>query len=468
MQFGSLLKEYIKKQNLTIYQLAKDTGIDRSFLQGVLNGKRKMPRKRFADVVNIEYFTTSQIHKLCETYFLEQYGAEKIKLFECIENGIKGKVKEELNKKYECEPVKINNGTSYHSGKKDILAVVYTIMNENCISDFISNYSFKNREINRIVFNACKERRIKNFFHYVTPESKNSVYNIEIIFNMLHFAQEGYITYTSEERPSSYILPQFIVTDKHTLLFDETVENAVLFETDIIKPLLKQKSDEIKNKCKTIVNITENAFDYMYKTNTITANTISHNLVGFDNQVCPSFITPEIIEAIATPAVKNIPSVIQQLISHYKLTAGGESEQVIIGFLTVTYGAIASFVKDGYLCGFPRELANPVPKEMRSHFLKCLIDKNKVDKLFIVNPNILSTNLDINFQLNDRYLIIVLSQETNLPDDYNGKILMHTDNEALVTDFKDYLDYLSLSEKTYSQNASRDILNAFIEQLEAD
>lgn len=467
MQFGSLLKEYIKKQNLTIYQLAKDTGIDRSFLQGVLNGKRKMPRKRFADVVNIEYFTTSQIHKLCETYFLEQYGAEKIRLFECIEKGIKGKFKEELNKKYECEPVKIGNGTSYHSGKKDILALIYTIMNENCISDFISNYSFNNNEVNRIVFNACKEKRIKNFFHYVTPDDDNSVYNIEIVFNTLHFAQEGYITYTNDEHSSNYILPQFIITEKYTLLFDDSIENAILFETGLIKPLLKQKSYEIKSKSKTIVNITENAFDYMYKTNTITANTNSHDLVGFDNQVCPSFITPEIIEAIATPAVKNIPSVIQQLISHYKLTAGGDCEQPFINFLTVTYGAIASFVNEGYLCGFPRELANPVPKEMRSYFLKCLIDNNKVGKLFIINPNILSTNLDINFQLNDRYLVIVLSQETNLPDDYNGKILMYTDNETLVNDFKDYLDYLSLSEKTYSQNVSRDILNAFIEQLEA-
>lgn len=46
MQFGKLLKEYIKSQNLTVYQLAKETGIDRSFLQGVLNGTRKLPKKK--------------------------------------------------------------------------------------------------------------------------------------------------------------------------------------------------------------------------------------------------------------------------------------------------------------------------------------------------------------------------------------------------------------------------------------
>ena len=59
--FGSLLKDYIQAQGFSIYQIAKDTGIERSFLQNVLSGRKKLPQKRFDSIVNLSYFTTAQV-----------------------------------------------------------------------------------------------------------------------------------------------------------------------------------------------------------------------------------------------------------------------------------------------------------------------------------------------------------------------------------------------------------------------
>lgn len=118
MQFGSLLREYIKKQNLTIYQLAKETGIDRSFLQGILKGTKKLPKKSFSCIVNSNYFTENQIHKLCEEYFLERYGKEKIERFEYIEKGATGKIKEELNTEYPAEIIELKMKPLFIQEKK--------------------------------------------------------------------------------------------------------------------------------------------------------------------------------------------------------------------------------------------------------------------------------------------------------------------------------------------------------------
>lgn len=119
MHFGKLLKEYIQKQNLTIYQLAKETGIDRSFLQGVLNGKRKLPKKRFSDIVNSNYFTVNQVHDLCEQYFLERFGKDKVERFECIEKGIKGEIKDELNSEFIAERIEIKKEAIFYHRKQE-------------------------------------------------------------------------------------------------------------------------------------------------------------------------------------------------------------------------------------------------------------------------------------------------------------------------------------------------------------
>lgn len=466
MPFGALLKEHIKKQNLTIYQLAKETGIDRSFLQGVLNGKRKLPKKRFSDIVNTNYFTANQIHELCSEYFIEKFGENKIRRFEYLENGITGKIKQELNNKYETEFKKIEDGTNFYSGKKDVLSIVYTLLNKEPVNSFTSNFSFSITEINKIVYNACKENKIKEFIHYVTPNNDSVTHNLQIIFNSLYYAEIGFTTYVNNKDTVSYLFPYFIITDKYLLMFDETAENAVLFDAQLIEPYLKSKSTEIKNSNKKIVHITENAFDFMTVLDTLTAKSTPHHVIGYDNQICPTFITPHIIQAIATPAVKNIPVITKKLMTHYEIISGNEKKHKAINSLIVTYSSLADFVKKGYLGGFPRALANPVPVNMRSEILRAMTDKNNLENLIITNPNMLSSAYDLSFQLNDNYLIICCGGGTEHPNDYNGKITFYTDDDTIVNDFKDYIEYLSLSEKTYDICVSQKIVNSFIEQLE--
>lgn len=182
MQFGMLLKEYIKKQGLTIYQLAKETGIDRSFLQGVLNGKRKLPKKRFSDIVNSNYFTENQIHELCQEYFLERFGKEKVERFEYLEKGITGKIKEELSTEYPAEFIDIKKETSFFSGKKEVLNLIYTILNRDEIHSFISNFDFSNTEINRIVYYSCKQGKIKDFFTLLIW-MRSAAYTIFVLYS---------------------------------------------------------------------------------------------------------------------------------------------------------------------------------------------------------------------------------------------------------------------------------------------
>lgn len=468
MQFGKLLREYIRKQKLTVYQLAKETGIDRSFLQGILNGTRKMPKKRFCDIVNSKYFTKRQIHKLCEQYFLERFGKEKIERFQYIEKGATGKIKEELNYISYSEITELKKGTSFYSGKKEVLKVINSILNRKKINHFISNFDFLHNEINKIIYNTCKKGIINDFFHFVTLDEISSVRNIQIVFNSLHYAEIGYITYSYKDFSVNSLMPFFIIVDNYFLIFDEEAENAILLDTSLITLFLKEKINKIKEECQPLIIVSNNAFDYMKLINTITVNCSSDIMEGFDNQMCPTFITPEIIEAIATPEVKNIPSIVQQLTSHYKMISGNCSKRILLNFLVITYNSLDEFINNGLLAGFPRALANPVPKEMRSHFLKALINKNNLEKLIITNPNMFKSNYDFNYQINNKYLVIASSKGLSDPNDFNGTVTYYTDSELIADDFKDYLDYLAMSEKTYSIEVSKSIIEEFIKQLDGE
>lgn len=425
-------------------------------------------KKRFSDIVNSNYFTENQIHKLCDQYFLERFGKEKINRFEYLEKGATGKIREELCVEYSAELIELKKEPSFYSSKKEVLNIINTLLNEGEINHFVSNFDFSNNEINRMVYNSCKKGKIKDFFHFVNVDEFSSIRNIQIIFNSLHYAEIGYLTHSYKKHSVNSLMPYFIITDNYFLTFDETAESAVLLDTDLMTLFLKKKINDIKKECRQLIIITDNAFEYMRTVSTITVKSLSSIIAGFDNQICPTFITPEIIEAIATPAVKNVPSIIQQLISHYSLIIGNKNQRSLLNFLVVTYDAIEDFVKNGCIGGFPKSLANPVPKEMRSHFLKALVDKNNLEKLIITNPNMFRSSYDLNYQINNNYLVIASSRGLDDPDDYNGRITYYTDSEVIANDFKDYLDYLAMSEKTYSQEVSKNIIEAFIKQIEAE
>ena len=56
-KFYELLKEYIAEQGVPIYQIAKETGINRTLIQNVISGKKKFPNGRLNALLSSTYFT---------------------------------------------------------------------------------------------------------------------------------------------------------------------------------------------------------------------------------------------------------------------------------------------------------------------------------------------------------------------------------------------------------------------------
>lgn len=464
--FGNLLKKYIQKQGLTIYQVAKDSDMDRSFLQGVLSGKRKMPQIRFESLINASFFTTSQVKNLCKVYYAEKFGKEKISRFSCIEKGTKGGFKEDLRQRFITNTIELLDNTFY-SGKADVLSAIFTMLNQQTTEDFYSNFTFQHNEINNMVYNACRAKKIKNFFHYVSncPENNHqNTVNIETIFFSLHYAEIGYLTYIFPENTANSFMPYYILTDKYFLQYDENFAHAFLISTDLVKKsFILNKIKEIQKNCVTKVFITDTAFEAMRIMHLFACNTKHLNIFGFDNIFCPTYVNAEIVEAIATPVVKNMPNVANQLISHYQLLLG-EGTTSNINKIVITTEALERFVKTGRIDNFPLEYATPVPKNMRVEMLKSMINNKQEWQLSM--PNVYHSDYNFAFQINNNNLMFSTCEDIDAPGAYNGKVIYSTDHEKVVEDFADFFEYFSCSEKVYSNSTSRKLIQAYIDELE--
>lgn len=465
MAFGKILKDFIEKQELTIYQLAKETGIDRSFLQGVLRGTKKLPPKRFADIVNREHFSCDQIQTLCEEYFTDRFGKEKTDCFKRIEKGLSGQIKEELDSGSNAGHTEISEEPSFYSSAKDVANAVYTLLGAGEVKSFISNFDFSAKEINKIVYAACKSGKIKDFFHYVAPGGRDRADGIEMIFNMLCYAEAGYITYLSGDKNAGTVFPYFLIADSRLLMFDETAENAVLMRADKIDLFLKRKIYETKKHCRKGVHITETFSDYLDILSTLNVGNKKKMLTVFANGICPELISPETADEETASALKGLPYTARRTRTAGKAEDTNKNGRPIIDSLTITYDALYDFAKNGVLKCLPYSLTGAVAKNKRQILLASLVDKTVVGKVIVTNPNFFSICHDISYRVDGRFLILITSGGTGKADDYNGRILLYTDSKSIIEDFKDYLDYILLSTKAYPKEASEEMIQMFIDRL---
>jgi len=464
--FGALLRQYIKLQGFTIYQIAKETGIDRSFLQGVLSEKRKLPQKRFSEIVNLSYFTPAQLSRLCNAYYIEKLGKDKIKRLQRIEYGILGKIKEELK-----TPILFDGTYSYETGflngRNEVLHAIHTALSKDEIKCFYSNFSFENQEINRIVYHACIRKRIFDFFHFVQKNDGSDCRNINIIFNSLHYAEAGYITHiTNVPSTATNFMPYFIFTDSSLILYDEKSENGIIMPSKPVGQYMSNYISHIKCGAKQNVFISTDPFEAQTRIQNYAVSQSIHYARSLDNAVGSLFITPQIIEAIATKKVSNIPAVITRLQTHFDLILGKEDK--CLKELCLTYEALENYVHTGRIPSFPPANASNVPHELRSQLLLNLLRYAENDgKLQITNPQTLPMTYSFVGQITNRTLTITTCEDLSLPMAHQEQNMYFTDEQITVEDFYNYYDYLSSSEKTFSPEISKSILQSFIKELEA-
>ena len=52
--FSTLLRKFIGEQDMSVYKLANESGVNRTVIQNVMAGKKKLPQSGLFDIIDTE------------------------------------------------------------------------------------------------------------------------------------------------------------------------------------------------------------------------------------------------------------------------------------------------------------------------------------------------------------------------------------------------------------------------------
>ncbi len=157
MKFNELLKEYIDTQGITIYQISKQTQINRTFIQNVLAGRKKFPQKRLGDLLDSAFFTNEQIKALCNVYFIEKFGKHAPEIFNFYNYCLSKKFEADMCQKYETDKFEFDGDVKFLDCEQKILSAINMAVSEANGNIFISNFNF-NKKRNKQNYLHCLQK----------------------------------------------------------------------------------------------------------------------------------------------------------------------------------------------------------------------------------------------------------------------------------------------------------------------
>ena len=333
--FNELLKECIDTQGVAIYQISKQTDINRTFIQNVIAGRKKFPQKKLGDLLNSVFFTSEQIKNLCDAYFVEKYDEKKPEFFDFCNYCFSKKFEKDMCKKYEAGVIEANSDVMFLDSKEKILAAINTAVLKNNDEIFISNFSFDKKEINSIIYDACKNKKFKEFYHY-TKYTDDEIKNANIIFNSINYARYDCITYTGNYNNFNLMFPEFVMCGNIIVMFDENVKSGSVIKNKELSEHIAKQNEKKMQSAKTDVVVFHNAFEYMNYLDVKSHKKINPEIIVLDNHICSIGVAKEIIEDIATEQIKSATQVYQQLISHFDLLLDNSTANIKNGAFHIT------------------------------------------------------------------------------------------------------------------------------------
>lgn len=466
MKFNDLLKEYINTQNITVYQISKQAQINRTFIQNVIAGRKSFPQKRLGELLNSAFFTDEQIRNLCNTYFIEKYGERIPKIFDFYNYCFDKKFEEDISEKVDVNELKWwGTNTQFLNCKEKILSSINAAVSEKGDNIFISNFDFDQKEINRIIYNACKCKKFKEFYHY-TKYTDDEIQNADIIFNSIYYARYNCLTYIDNYIDFNLMFPEFVMCGDNIVMFSKDLNSgSVIKNKQLAEHIIKQNKKRTRN-AKSDVIVLHNAFEYMQYLDIKSNKRMKPEIKAIDNHICAIGITKDIIEDIATDEIKSATQVYQQLVSHYDLLLNNSASNIKKWCLS--YNGLADFVKTGRIIDFPKGLAKNLKPKDRASILSYLL--NHECEILLTNPEYENFDkLNINIEICQNQLIITyIDDDKNAQLDFGIQVIFETENTNIINSFNNYLEYLAISEKTYSADYSRSFIQSRIDILNAE
>ena len=475
-EFSERCKEYVAKSNTNIYQLAKQSGLERTTLQRMVNGNRLPSIQVVKEFCSHLQITMIEEEELLELYKIEKIGKDVYYTRKEIESLIIGiqKLRSNWNSvvPFGKEHVSVKWENEVPAVRQLRLDLDITEAIQYVIKKEINSH--KVAQIDMDVFLKCEcvmqqlireEKVTKNKIvcrHYINFIRKNSdeissIENIQMLKLVIPFAFTFHNTYhvqysyTNRTHKDNYfqLWPHFLITSTSMILFSENGDRAILIEDKEVVQCYREEIKEMSKKYRPLFGFAglnpnaEKILEYYYQN--VMAELPEY---VFESHPCVTrMFYPELLKKeIDNPYV-------HKMYEHYATIIYENQNKKSVSYFGIA--GMDEFLETGKLPGiygcYTRNYTEEERKGMLEHYLNHL-QTDEWDSYLLKEDGFLIEE-GINIELYEGKKIYFISTSKKFPFGIIG-----IEEKGICEAFRDYFESLKESERVYEKTDTERVL----------
>ena len=482
--FQKLLNEFITAKDMTIYALAKISGVERSFVQKMKNGSRiPTDEKIVHTLAQALMLTPSETMELLKAYRITKMGEENYYRRELVKNIITSFCDTQVTSRLitnniTTQALELQDNHDFVDGIANVNKLVKAVLEleaqkeKGCVKIIAQpSYTFLYDCISTLDFNS-KQTTIENIIVFDKQESFKSVHHNLVIFQQLVSSlfscdnfQPYYIRdYVDTIFNDSSFLPYTIITSDYCLSIAFDLNSAIISSEPKMLQLANRHFEKRLAMASPIYKFFRPApHEYLQATAVETAGELGnadHYNIFFQpnlNAFIPlDIMLDRINKDVITPEM-------QQFLVEYFQSINNHTVNVHISF---TLEGLELFMEKGRITEIPDFMYSYLKPQQRLRVLKNLIAG--IERGHFMPRILKSTSFNLALPISitatspQKVLIYYITKE-------KGLSIFFLNEVNLITAFYDFLLYVQDSELVYDESETKillqNMLNAYIQRF---
>lgn len=225
MDFGTLLKATLKKNNIPVSRFTEDIGFNHVAIYSVFKNKRKLTEEVFEKILSSYPFSKREKLSLERAFRLSRFESERFEMMTFIKNEL-----EMAGKAPDCTPEKsksldFSTESVFLSGRAEYNAAVEALLKTVNTADnpvVYTNYSYFDAETDKIVYDFARSKDCRLVIkHSITKGTKDNMKErIHNGFSSIKFAKLGHTTSIAPQDEPPFALSDHFIGEKAVVMYD--------------------------------------------------------------------------------------------------------------------------------------------------------------------------------------------------------------------------------------------------------
>lgn len=374
MTFGKILESYIEKNNLTVSELSRRSGVTRTLIHAIINGKRRLVPENSGKLIHPRIFPPEDLTALYDCYLSSELTEQEVSFFHMMISGLRGEIADQIkNRAVAVAPIGALSNGAVLRGRENVLGAIAFAVNSGT-ERLISNFAF-DEDVSALIYRAYADKKIASVCHTVRFGEEEPARKLRFLFMALAFAELG--VKTKIDARSGGVWDHFLLTDKYFIQYDCVLSHALVLSPEQAPQDLPERYDNSRD----LTVIFKDVFDSVISNEMEQPSAGQRDFYSVSDVVSECFVTQEGVLRSLSPDVpeKERRIIVQGLKNHYDIIFGPDffkEKGANTLRCAIPDTDIVDFAEHGRIKEAPAWFFPNVPYDVRAEILKPFIERS--------------------------------------------------------------------------------------------